>query len=109
MAKKKNPVANPVTFELPLTLIDKIETSRAKRGLKSVSEVIRVALEQFDYGAFQVDRPEHRQISVRLPDALKKNLQRQARIKRTSAGELLRAAIDSLPGSAAKVAAKKKR
>jgi Arc/MetJ-type ribon-helix-helix transcriptional regulator len=106
MASKKSTVANPVTFELPLTLIDKIEQARAKRGLKSVSEVIRVALEAFNYGAYQVDRPEQRQISVRLPDALKKNLQRQARLKRTSAGELLRAAIDQLPAGGA---SKKKR
>ena len=46
MASKKTAVANPVTFELPLTLIDKIEQARAKRGLKSVSEVIRVALDR---------------------------------------------------------------
>lgn len=97
MAKKKSPVANPVTFELPLSLINKIEAARAKRGLGSVSEVIRIALENFNYSQFEVDRPEHRQISVRLPDALKKNLQRQARLKRTSAGEILRAAVDSLP------------
>jgi len=97
MAKTKTPVANPVTFELPLTLIEKIESTREKQGLRSVSEVIRVALEQFDYGQFQVDRPEHRQISVRLPDTLKKTLQRQARLKRTSAGEILRAAIETLP------------
>lgn len=97
MAKKKSPVANPVTFELPLSLIEKIEATRAERGLNSVSEVIRIALEQFDYGQFRVERPEHRQISVRLPDAIKKTLQRQAKIKRTSAGDLLRAAIETLP------------
>ena len=102
MASKKTAVANPVTFELPLTLIDKIEQARAKRGLKSVSEVIRVALEQFNYAAYQVARVEQRQISVRLPDVLKKSLQRQARLKRTSAGELLRAAIDHLPAAGAK-------
>jgi Arc/MetJ-type ribon-helix-helix transcriptional regulator len=107
MAKKKSPVANPVTFELPLTLIEKIESVRAKRGLKSVSEVIRVALEEFNYSAFQVDRPEHRQISVRLPDTLKKALQKQAKAKKTSAGELLRAAIDQLP-AAVKAAAKRR-
>jgi predicted transcriptional regulator len=64
--------------------------------------VIRVALEQFNYAAYQVARVEQRQISVRLPDVLKKNLQRQARLKRTSAGELLRAAIDHLPAAGAK-------
>ncbi len=97
MAKKKSPITNPVTFELPLSLIEKIETVRAKWGAGSVSEVIRIALEQFDYGEFHVERPEHRQISVRLPDDVKKTLQRQAKIKRTSAGDLLRAAIETLP------------
>ena len=97
MAKKKKPAANPVTFELPLSLINKIEAIKVKRALKSVSEVIRISLESFDYGRFEVDRPEHRQISVRLPGDLKKTLQRQARLKRTSAGEILRAAVESLP------------
>lgn len=108
MAKKNPSVANPVTFELPLTLIEKIENCRAKRGLGSVSEVIRVALEQFDYNSFELDRPEHRQISVRLPETIKKTLQRQARLKKTSAGELLRAAVEQMPLGAAKAAAKKK-
>ncbi len=102
MAKKNSPAANPVTFELPLSLIEKIEGIRSARDLRSASEVIRIALEHFDYGEFRVDRPEHRQISVRLPDPIKKNLQRQAKIKQTSAGELLRAAIDALPESKAR-------
>ncbi len=102
MSSQKTAASNPVTFELPLALIEKIESARARRGLGSSSEVIRIALEHFNYGSFQVKREDRRQISVRLPDALKKNLQRQARLKRTSAGELLRAAIDHLPAGGAK-------
>ncbi len=97
MANKNSPVANPVTFELPLTLIEKIEATLSSNGARSVSEVIRSALETFDYSQFQADRPEHRQISVRLPQEIKKTLLRQARIKRVSAGEILRAAIEAMP------------
>lgn len=102
MSSQKTAASNPVTFELPVALIDKLESARARRGLGSSSEVIRIALEHFNYGSYEVKREDRRQISVRLPDALKKNLQRQARIKRTSAGELLRAAIDHLPATGAK-------
>lgn len=99
MAKKNPPVANPVTFELPLSLVEKIEATLSSNGARSVSEVIRVALEEFDYSQFQADRAEYRQISVRLPQGIKKTLQRQAKLRRVSAGEILRAAVDALPAS----------
>ncbi|MBP7142212.1 MAG: ribbon-helix-helix protein, CopG family [Opitutaceae bacterium] len=97
MANKNSPAANPVTFELPLPLVEKIEATLTSNGARSVSEVIRCALEEFDYSQFQADRAEHRQISVRLPQGIKKTLLRQARLKRVSAGEILRAAIEALP------------
>lgn len=97
MPSSKPAATTPVTFELPVALIGKIEQARARRGLRSLSDVVRVALGQFDYSAHSPRREERRQLSVRLPDGVKRTLQRQARLRRTSAGELLRAAIDRLP------------
>jgi len=102
MPSPKSAAATPVTFEVPVALIGKMEQVRSRRGLRSLSDVVRVALDQFDYGAHTSPRAERRQLSVRLPDGVKRTLQRQARLHRTSAGELLRSAIDRLPVGAAK-------
>lgn len=106
MAKKSSPTPAPLTFDLPLSLIDKIETHRKKLGLSSTSEVVRLAIGEFDFDSFVADITEHRQISVRLPAAQKTALTRSAKKKKVSVGELLRVAIDSLEVKAAKKARK---
>jgi Arc/MetJ-type ribon-helix-helix transcriptional regulator len=104
MAKKSPPTPTPLTFDLPVSLIAKIETHRKKLGLKSTSEVVRLAVGEFNLDRYESDASEHRQISVRLPGPTKLALVKAAKKKRVSVGELLRVAIESLP---AKVAAKK--
>ena len=66
MPPSKSKPSAPLTFDLPVSLIAKI--ARAKRGhaLGSASEVVRLALEEFDLGSFQPVRDPHRQISVRI-------------------------------------------
>jgi Arc/MetJ-type ribon-helix-helix transcriptional regulator len=110
MAKKSAPTPSPLTFDLPLPLMEKIELQRQKLGLKSTSQVVRHAIEQFNFELFEAQASEHRQISVRLPDQTKKILVKAAKKKKVSVGELLRVAIDSLPAKSAPVvaAAKKK-
>ena len=107
MAKKSAPTPAPLTFDLPLTLIAKIETHRKKLGLKSTSEVVRLAIKEFNVEHYESDASEHRQISVRLPAQTKTSLVKAAKKKHVSVGELLRVAIDSLSVKAvAKPAAK---
>jgi len=96
MAKKAPAPASPLTFDLPVSLIDKIASAQSKLGLASTSEVVRLALAQFDFDSFESNKEEHRQISVRLPAAMKTTLSRQSRKKKVSVGELLRASLDSL-------------
>ncbi len=96
MAKKASSPASPLTFDLPVSLINKIATAQSKMGLASTSEVVRLALAQFDFDSFESNREEHRQISVRLPAAMKTTLSRQSRKKKVSVGELLRASLDAL-------------
>jgi Arc/MetJ-type ribon-helix-helix transcriptional regulator len=109
MAKKIAPAPAPLTFDLPLSLLEKIESHRKKLGLKTTSEVVRYAISQFDLGLYESNEIEHRQISVRLPAKTKASLVKAAKSKDVSVGELLRVAIERLPAkSAAAVAAKKK-
>lgn len=110
MAKKSAPTPAPLTFDLPLSLIAKIESHRKKFGLGSTSAVVRLAIQKFDVESYESDVSEHRQISVRLPAQSKAMLAKAAKKKQVSVGELLRVAIDSLSSKApAKPARKEKR
>lgn len=97
MAKKSAPTPAPLTFDLPVSLISKIEAHRKRLGLKSTSEVVRLAIGEFDLDQYESDASEHRQISVRLPGPTKTALMKAAKKKRVSVGELLRVAIESMP------------
>lgn len=107
MAKKSAPTPAPLTFDLPLPLIDKLELHRKKLGLGSTSEVVRLAISEFDFERYESDASEHRQISVRLPGQTKIALVKAAKKKRVSVGELLRVAIEELPVKAAQKKGKK--
>lgn len=96
MAKKAPRPASPLTFDLPVSLIDKIASAQSKLGLASTSEVVRLALAKFNFDRYESTREEHRQISVRLPADMKTLLTRQSRKKKVSVGELLRASLDDL-------------
>ncbi len=97
MAKKPVPAPSPLTFDLPVSLLAKIESQRKKLGLGSTSEVVRHALSEFDLARFESDTEERRQISVRLPAADKAVLVKAAKKQKVSLGEILRAAVESLP------------
>ncbi len=96
MAKKASRPASPLTFDLPVSLIDKIASAQSKLGLASTSEVVRLALAKFNFDRYESSREEHRQISVRLPADMKTLLSRQSRKKKVSVGALLRASLDDL-------------
>ena len=61
----------------------------------SVSAIIRLGVEQYDFSDVLVMRPAQLQISVRLPLALRRLLKRTARSKHTSVGHLVRAAVEA--------------
>jgi Arc/MetJ-type ribon-helix-helix transcriptional regulator len=96
MASNHTLVTTPLTFELPRSLVDRIQACRQRLGMKSVSEVVRHSLERFDYVAFATPRREQLQISVRLSPGQKRRLFQNSRQKKVSAGELLRAALEAL-------------
>lgn len=100
MAKKSSSTTSPLTFDLPVSLISKIESAQKKLGLGSTSEVVRLAIAKFNFDRYEAETEEHRQISVRLPADMKATLSKHSRKKKVSVGELLRVALDelALPG-----------
>jgi len=113
MAAKKSAESSPLTFDLKADLIAVLDKYQSKLGGVSKSEIIRHAISGFDYNSFKPVVESHRQISVRLPLKQKNALVRLAKGKKVSIGELLRAALESLPGNPAssgieKAAPKKK-
>jgi hypothetical protein len=100
---KSSPSA-PLTFDLPVSLIARI--SRAKRGhaVRSTSEIVHLALAQFDLASFQRAREPHQQISVRIARKQRTELARAAKRKDASIGELIRAALERFPEKSARAA-----
>jgi len=109
MAKKTAPAPSPLTFDLPVSLIGKLGSHQKRLGLKSASEVVRLAIGGYDFEGFQASSEEHRQISVRLPGDLKAKLAKYSRKKKVSVGELLRVAIDALEAKSGKKPAAKRK
>jgi len=107
MAKKKINAPSPLTFDLPISLIGILGSHQKRLGLKSASEVVRLAISEYNYDQFESTAEEHRQISVRLPIELKTKLTKVSNKKKVSVGELLRVAIDALEAKAAKKSGKK--
>jgi Arc/MetJ-type ribon-helix-helix transcriptional regulator len=76
----------PLTFDLTLPQIQKIEAVRRARALRSASEVVRLAIAGFDITKYVARSPRHRQISVRLDPAMREKLRRHAEQKNVSIG-----------------------
>ena len=102
MSASKSKPSAPLTFDLPVSLIAKIEAIRSDHDLGSASEAVRMALAKFDLAGFTGDVEEHIQISVRVDATTRKGLKRAAKAKDVSVGAILRAALAAVP-------AKKKR
>ena len=108
MAKKSRKASAPLTFDLPVSLIAKIEACRRGHAFATASEVVRLALSSYDFETCEPARDPHKQISVRVTLEQRATLKRYSRQKDASVGELLRLAVESLPVKPAKPAAKKK-
>jgi Arc/MetJ-type ribon-helix-helix transcriptional regulator len=96
MAKKSSKPSAPLTFDLPESLIERIETCRKGHGFATASEVVRTAIANFDFATCKPDRDPHRQISVRITTDQRATLKRYSKQKDASVGELLRLAIEAL-------------
>ena len=97
MAKTSRKASAPLTFDLPESLISRIENCRKGHGYATASEVVRTAIAGFDFDSCEPNRDPHRQISVRITNDQRATLKRFSRKKNASVGELLRLAIEALP------------
>ena len=102
MAKNSRKPSAPLTFDLPESLIARIETVRRGHGFTTASEVVRTAIAGYDFERCEPSRDPHRQISVRITADQRSMLKRYARQKDASVGELLRLALEAMPSKGAK-------
>lgn len=102
MATPSRSASAPLTFDLPLSLISRIEKFRRFRGLKTSSEVVRLAVDQYDFDGCHPSHDPHRQISVRINSRQRSALKRFSKKKHASVGELLRLALEELASKPAK-------
>lgn len=85
----------PFAIQLEVEFLDRLNEPVREGKVKSVSEIIRAALESFDLANVVVVRPPQLLISVRLPAHTRRALKRAAREKHTSVGQLVRAAVEA--------------
>ncbi len=97
MAKNSRKPSAPLTFDLPESLIARIEAVRRGHGFATASEVVRTAIAGYDFDGAVPARDPHRQISVRITTDQRATLKRFAKKKNASVGELLRLAIEAMP------------
>lgn len=97
MAKSSRKPSAPLTFDLPESLIARIETCRKGHGFATASEVVRTAIAGYDFESSAPARDPHRQISVRITADQRAILKRYSKKKNASVGELLRLALEAMP------------
>lgn len=87
--------ARPFPIVLEVEFLDRLHDPVRDGRAKSVSEIIRTALERYDFSNIVVVRPSQVMISVRLAPEIRKNLKHISRTKHTSIGQLVRAAVEA--------------
>lgn len=90
---RKSP--RPFPIQMEVEFLDRLSEPVREGRAGSVSAIIRDALAQYDFANVVVVHPAQLQISVRLPVAVRKNLQKISRAKHTSVGQLVRAAVEA--------------
>lgn len=88
-------VTKPFPILMEVEFLDRLSEPVREGRVKSVSELIRAALEKYDFANVVVMHPVQLQISVRLPVEIRRNLRQISRAKHTSVGQLVRAAVEA--------------
>ena len=94
----------PAAVTLSMAWLANSARSRASRIWKASAsrEVVRLAIDKFDFEDCKPARDPHRQVSVRLGPNQRSMLKRFAKKKNASVGELLRFALEGLPAKKSK-------
>lgn len=86
---------HPFAIQLEVEFLDRLSEPVREGKASSVSEIIRTALERYNLENVVVMRPPQVMISVRLPGEIRSDLQRVAREKHISVGQLVRSAVEA--------------
>jgi hypothetical protein len=95
MARALRDDTTPFPLQLEVEFLDRLSEPVRDGKVKSVSSLIRTALENYNLANLVVVRPAQLTISVRLPPTLRRELRHVARVKHTSVGQLVRAAVEA--------------
>lgn len=85
----------PFPIQLEVEFLDRLSEPVRDGRAKSVSDIIRTALERFDFSNIVVLRTAQVAVSVRLSPEIRRNLKQLSRAKHTSVGQLVRTAVES--------------
>jgi len=85
----------PFPIQMEVEFLDRLSEPVRHGRAKSVSEIIRTALERYDFSNVVVMHPAQLVISVRLAPEVRRNLKQISRAKHTSVGQLVRAAVEA--------------
>ena len=85
----------PFPIQLEVEFLDRLSEPVREGRAKSVSDIIRTALEKFDFSNVVVLRTAQVAVSVRLAPEIRRNLKQLSRAKHTSIGQLVRTAVES--------------
>jgi predicted DNA-binding protein len=89
------PKNRPFPIQMEVEFLDRLSEPVRHGRAKSVSDIIRTALERYDFSNVVVMHPAQLAISVRLPHEIRRNLKQISRAKHTSVGQLVRAAVEA--------------
>lgn len=87
---------SPLTFDLSDTRLRQLQQLQTSSNASSLSTLVRMALEAFNFRGYRPVAIPRRQISIRLPHALKNDLSRIAKTKGVSIGELIRISLEAM-------------
>jgi predicted DNA-binding protein len=85
----------PFPIQMEVEFLDRLSEPVRDGKAKSVSNIIRAALERYDFSDVLVIHPAQLQVSVRLTPDIRRQLKKTARAKHTSVGHLVRAAVEA--------------
>jgi len=85
----------PFPVQVEVEFLDRLSEPVREGRAKSVSEIIRTALERYDFSNIVVMHPAQVSISVRLAPEIRRSLKQISRAKHTSIGQLVRAAVEA--------------
>ena len=87
--------SRPFPIQMEVEFLDRVSEPVRDGKAKSVSDIVRTALERYDFSDVVVMHPAQLLVSVRLPAEIRKQLKKTARSKHTSVGHLVRAAVEA--------------